>query len=161
MKGHLSKVLVLTLFLAGYMRRDDAQEANLAQARVAALSAALTEGTVGRIEILQIPQRILTRAQITPEMLEKQYHSKLIIRDVAGTAYRDKIVDSFKSLRVLPRKDSADIRWGVIFFSRSDARIGAVYFDSSGALGSVDNLPASFKGKFFDWLDSTFSGCFQ
>ena len=94
-------------------------------------------------------------------MLEKQYHSKLIIRDVTETAYRGKIVDSFESLAAVPRKDSADIRWGVIFFARDDSRIGAVYFDKSGAFGNVDNLPVSFRGSFFGWLDRTFSSCFQ
>ena len=152
-------ILIATMFGCGQI--NDAKTEKPPQVYLQTISMALGKDQIGKVEILQIPPRILVRAQVSPEALEKQYHNKLVIRDIAATAYRSKVVDIFKTVSVQPRKDTADLRWGVIFYSRDDTRVGAVYFDQSGHYGAVDNKPVSFQGDFFHWLDTTFSDCFQ
>lgn len=131
------------------------------QDQVKQISKDLNDNSVGRIEILQIPARILTRARVTPEMLEKQFHNKLIIRDINSNAYKEKLVISFKTVSVSARDETPDLRWAVIFYSQEGDRVGAVYFDKSGQYGAVNGSAAAFKGDFFAWLTGTFSNCFQ
>ena len=151
--------VILFAILVGCARSPETE--NPAQIYVKALSMALEKDQIGRVEILQIPARILTTGQVSPEALERQFHNKLVIRDIAATAYRNKVVDRFKTVSVQPRTETADLRWGVIFYSRDDTRAGAVYFDRNGHFGSVNSLPVSLQGDFFHWLDDTFSGCLQ
>ena len=131
------------------------------QSQVDVLAAKLEGGQIGRIEIFEIPVRILTRARITPEALEKQFHYKLTIRDVRGGAYQPKLIEVTKSLAVQRRSEMADIRWGVIFYGTDNSRVGALYFDKSGSSGAVGSTPVSFKGDLFKWLDDNFSSCFR
>lgn len=125
------------------------------------ISKDLSGNRVGRVEILQIPPRILTRARIGPEMLEKQYHNKLTIRDINSNAYKDKLISSIKTLSASPRDEISDLRWAVVFYSQEGTRIGALYFDKSGQYGAVNASGAAFKGDFFGWLTGTFANCFQ
>lgn len=135
--------------------------ASSAQIELEAISRALSNHGIGRVEIIQIPPRIMTTAKISTDMLEKTYYNKIIIRDINNTSYHSKLIDAFTSLSVQPRSDTADLRWGVIFYARNDKRLGAVYSDKFGRYGAVNNIPVSLEGSFFKWLDSTFSGCLQ
>jgi len=54
--------------------------ANVPQSRIDALISGLRSNGVERVEILQIPARILTRARVTPDILERSFHYKLTIR---------------------------------------------------------------------------------
>jgi hypothetical protein len=134
---------------------------SIVQDQIQQISKDLSENRVGRVEILQIPPRILTRARIGPEMLEKQYHNKLTIRDINSNTYKDKLISSIKTVSASPRNEIADLRWAVVFYSQEGARIGALYFDKSGQYGAVNVSGAAFKGDFFGWLTGTFSNCFQ
>lgn len=131
------------------------------QTQIGQISKDLSESRIGRVEILHIPPRVLTRARITPEMLEKQYYVKFIIRDINSNSYKDKLVSSFMSISVSPRDDTPDLRWAVIFYSRDETRVGAIYFDKSGQYGAVNGVGAAFRGNFFSWLTATFSHCFE
>jgi hypothetical protein len=131
------------------------------QSQIDALAAKLSNMEIKRIEILQIPPEILTRTRITPEMLEKQFYYKFTISDARGGRYSNKLVELLKSLVVQSRSEMTDIRWGVIFYGVDDIRVGAIYFNKTESSGAVGNVPVSFKGNFFKWLDSNFSNCFR
>lgn len=133
---------------------------NPAQSEVDGLSARITSGEIERIEVFQIPPRVLTRVRITPEMLEKQYYYKLTIRDVRGWTQQNKLIEAMKSVVVKPG-EMADIRWGIVFYGVDGRRVGGLYFDKAGTNGTVDDVAASFKGDLFKWLDDSFSGCFR
>lgn len=125
------------------------------------IAAALSRGEIGRIEIIQIPREVLTRARITPRMLETQYHFKLVLRDVVASARRDKLAEALSSLSVEPLGDPADLRWGIVFYMRNNDRAGALFFDGAGRYGAVNDKAVSFRGEFFSWLHGAFSDCFQ
>lgn len=131
------------------------------QSQVDALAAKLINGEIVKIEIINIPSQVLNRTRITPEMLEKQFHYKLTFRDIRGNIHKNKLVEAIKSMAVQPQAEMADIRWGVIFYGVDDIRVGAIYFNKTGSSGAVGNVPVSFKGNFFKWLDSNFSNCFR
>jgi hypothetical protein len=154
-------IVALLALLASCNQVEEARPDNLPEADFQAISAALAKGQIERVEIVQIPARILTRTQITPETLEKNFYNKLIIRNITENAYYSKIVEAFSTTSVQPRTDTADVRWGVIFYSRNGTRLGAVHFEPSGHYGAVNGVPVSFRGEFFHWLDTTFSSSLQ
>lgn len=153
--------LAIALTWPGFVQCADGNSPGSLQEQVITISANLSSGQVGRVEILQIPARVMTRARITPGMLERQYHNKLTIRNLDTAAYKSEMINSFKSISARSRNEIPDIRWGVIFYSRDDTRIGTVYFDKSGEAGAVNGEAATFTGNFFGWLNATFSGCLQ
>ena len=58
---------------------------------------------------------------------------------------------------VNPQTETADLRWGVLFYSDQNKRVGAVYFDKWGKTGYIDDTPVSFTGGLFAWVSSSFS----
>lgn len=134
---------------------------NAAQSRIDALIVSLRSSGIGRVEILQIPPRILTRTRVTPDMLERSFHYKLIIQDVRGGAYNPDLQAALSSTSVQPATDMGDLRWGVMFFDAAEHRVASLYFDASGRRGAVDSLPVSFNGDLSKWLDSNFSKAFK
>jgi hypothetical protein len=134
---------------------------NQAQSKLDALAAKLADGEIVRMEILQIPPRALTRTRVTPEMLEKQFHYKLTVRDIRGEVYYSKLVEVAKSIVIRPQSETADLRWGVIFYGVDESRVAAFYFDKGGSNGAVGDVPVSFRGEFFRWLEGNFSTCFR
>ena len=154
-------VLLLLLPITGCAQGREVKVSGPTQSQVDALATELANSQIGRVEILQIPTRILTRTRITPGMLEKQFHYKLTIRDVRGGLHQQKLTEAAKSIAVQPETEMPDLRWGVIFYGLDDRRVGALYFDKTGSRGGVGDTPVSFKGGFFKWLDGNFSDCFR
>ena len=156
---------LLVLWIAnpvGYIHAIPASAVSPAQSRIDAISRALAEGRIAKTVIIQIPGRIATRTQVTPEVLEKQFNNEVIIGDITQTAYRDSFVTSFQTIHAeIQLGATADLRWRVIFYSRLGARLGAVYFDKFRSHGAVDKFSVSFRGKFFSWLQDRFSRCLQ
>jgi hypothetical protein len=142
-----------------------AAESNLSagnpQAQIEQLSKALADNQIGRIEILQIPSRVLTRARITPAMIEKQYQNKFTIRDINSSSYKGKFATALKNTSASQREEIPDLRWAVILYSQQDSRVGAIYFDKSGQYGVLNNVGVAFKGEFTRWLTATFVSCFE
>lgn len=153
--------IALLAIIVACNRSNHTNTENPPQKDVQSISAALAQDQVEKVEILQIPPRILTRAQVSAEILETHYHNKLIIRDITASAFRSKMIDILKGVSVQSRREMADLRWGVIFYSRDGKRIGALYYERSGRYGAVNGVPVEFQGDFFRWLDGTFSNCMQ
>ena len=150
-------VTMIAVAAEGEKVKDDSP----VQSQVNALAAKLSAHEVGGIEILQMPPHLLTRTAITPEMLEKQFHYKLAIRNVRGGPHEATLVQVVTSIAVQPRNETADLRWGVIFYGVSGIRLGALYFDRTGRYGAVGDVPVSYTGDLFKWLDGNFSKCFR
>jgi len=112
-------------------------------------------------EILQIPSSVLTRTAITPEMLEKQFFYKLIIRDVKDVMQKKELIDAMQSVTVRNYTETGDLRWGIIFYDTAGSRVGGIYFNGIGKIGAVGSTPVSFNGKLFKWLDINFSKSFR
>ena len=79
----LAVVLMCTLIDAA-QGEGPVNTLDTAQSRIDGLVDKLRSGSVQRIEIVQIPSRILTRTRVTPEMLERSFHYKLVVRDIRG-----------------------------------------------------------------------------
>lgn len=150
--------LSTTCSLPANAQSSDARDRNDVQSRLRSIASALTHNEVKQLEIVEMSPEILTRSRVTPEMLERDYSTKIIIRDVAS---RKRLSTVFGSLSAQKRTEKADLRWGLIFYNSDDKRIGSVYFDKFGHYGTLDDSPVSFQGGFFQWLRDTFAGCAQ
>jgi len=131
------------------------------QLQVDDLATKVANGEIGKMEILHIPSRVLTRTAITPDMVERQFDYRLTIRDVRDWILQKKLVAALKSVKVQPQPEMTDLRWGAVFYGVDGTRIGAVYFDIWGKKGAVDSTPVSFSGDLFKWLNRNFLNCFR
>lgn len=131
------------------------------QSKTDVLVAMLEHREIRRIEILQLSPNTLTRTRITPDMLETGFDYKFVIHDIRGGAYREGLLAAARSVTVSAQTQMPDLRWGMVFYGEMNDRLGAVFFDRSGARGAVDTTPVRFQGEPFDWLDENFSKCFQ
>jgi|SRR5882724_3013968 len=155
----LLAAMVFFASLPAHSQTSRGQTTCSVQACADAIVLAINRGNVGKVEILRLPSNLETRAAVSPEALERIYYTKLVIRDMAAIPWRGKMIEAFKGISVRPRDYIADLRWGLIFYSREDVRIGAIYLDRSGRYGAVNAVGASFQGGLFNWLESTFSAC--
>jgi hypothetical protein len=155
----LTVTVVFLMPVAAHPQVNRAEHLPSMRADVDAISAALDRGEVKRVEILRVPADLETRAAINPKTLERIYYTKLVIRNITEMPFTDKMIEAFRGTSIEPRDYIADLRWGVVFYSREEVRLGAIYFDRSGRYGAVNEAGASFKGSFFTWLESTFSSC--
>lgn len=158
--------LVIGLLLFSFATICSAQgvqvnAADTAQNRISALIDKLRSNEVRRIEIVQIPPRILTRTRVTPAMLERSFHYKFIIRDLRGGLYASSLIAAVTSTLAEPSSDMGDLRWGMTFFNQNEERIDSFYFDASGRRGAIDSLPVSFRGDMLKWLDDSFAKAFK
>jgi hypothetical protein len=152
-------MLVLLISLASRGQTSHSGTTIPPQSGADAISLALSRGEVGRVEILRVPPNLEVRAAIKPEALEHIYYTKLEIRRIADMPWGSKMIEAFRTTSVERYDYTADLRWGVIFYSLDEVRIGAIYFDRSGRHGAINDAQASFRGSFFNWLESTFSSC--
>jgi hypothetical protein len=161
MKERCFVSLLLLLIPLAMCAQPGNNNRNERQAQVDALAVKLSTGLISRVEILQIPARILTRTRITPEMIERQFEYKLTIRSVRGGMYENSLAAAARSILVQPQPEIPDLRWAAIFYGVDDTRIASMYFDRSGRNGALNNAAVSFQGDFFKWLDNNFGSCFK
>ena len=99
--------------------------------------------------------------------------TRLIVRDIEKSSDRTDLLcgvlftavcsinDRTVVIVVQPVGEMPDVRWGIVFYGRDQARVGALYLDRWGRDGAVAGSPVSFRGKLFHWLADNFSGCFR
>jgi hypothetical protein len=157
----LLRFLTCALLCIGCVMNSRGQENGLkrADAQLLALRAATQQGTIGQVEIIRIPAEVLTRTRVTPEMLEKQYHYKLTIREIENYRMKSKLFDAVGSLALGPTERTGDLRWGIIFYKKDGTRLCAIYADAGGSVGSVDLDGVFLKGDLISWLRSTLAKC--
>ena len=160
---HYSKYIVpflavgLVFFAYGTSGSQDVQNTNQVQGRLHDLALSVENGTISKMEVLQMPSDILTRTRNMPEMLEKQFHHKLMFQLVRGSSPLVKLTKAAKSASANPQAEAADLRSAILFYSDEGKRIGAICFNARGTRGYVDDTSVSFTGGLFPWVEGTFS----
>ena len=96
--------LILAFHLAGPAEAQTAKPLSVAPEQVQ------------RVEILYFPERILVRAALTPERLEKHYQYKLEIRNVHESAEWEHLRSVLHETSVTLSGDSYDHRTAVLLF---------------------------------------------
>jgi len=129
------------------------------QNAVASLVSNIENGKVQSVEILDIPADIMTNHALSPQELQMQYSYKITISRLGSSRQEKSLVAALKATKVARTKRKTDLRWGVLF--RSDkGQIQAIYLDGFGQFGQIDEVPVSFEGGIYGWLQS-FSVCLK
>ncbi len=113
---------------------------------------------IERVEILYLPERILTRAALTPERLEQSYHYRLEIRQFPGSLQREQLLPALREGSYSPSSGSYDLRTAILFFDKSGKRILSLYFDRSGRKGVVNRKTVSTNDAVYRWARSMMRG---
>ena len=113
---------------------------------------------VQRVEILYFPERILVRAALSPEGLEKLYQYKLEIRDVRESAEWKQLLSRLRETSVRPSSNSHDHRTAVLLFDQNGRRVASVYFDEFGRGGTINGDSGSISGGLYHWAKSLLKG---
>ena len=138
---------------------------NRAQSAVNSIEKALESYQVFKVEIVQVPEYVESRTQFDSKGLEDRFYYKVTIADIRGNPYRADLIAAVKSVTADSRPTSVDLRWGILFYNEDGTRIGAVFFDSSGRHGAVNDEPVNFNGilsnSLFAWLKDNFGNCLR
>jgi len=113
---------------------------------------------IERVEILYLPERILTRAALTPEMLERQYKYKVEIRDFAASIQRQQLITTVRETSVSPSNRSFDLRTAVLLYDNNGKRLLSLYFAKSGRNGVVNRESVSTSDDVYRWAKSMMRG---
>ena len=86
---------------------------------------------IERVEILYFPERILTRAALTPDTLERLYHYKIEIRNFSESGQRTQFLSAFREASVSPDRAN-DLRIAVLLHGEDGKRLLSLYYDQTG-----------------------------
>jgi hypothetical protein len=158
-------VLMLGIFflfaLSMWMGELQASETD-AQKQLSDVATSLTNGSVARIDLLHMPDRIETRAAVTPENLERWTYCRISIHNLSEWAGRDEFVKTMKFTTATASPRMPDIRSAIVLYDSADHRIGVLYFSRFfRAEGAIGRIPASFKGNLPNWLKETIPSSLQ
>lgn len=112
---------------------------------------------VYEVHILSLPADTESVVSISPEQLESNYLSKIVIRRFRGTAFKKALLSHLKSSDFrLSTEHPGDILWACIFYAEDGRKILSVYSDYFGR-GKVDDLTVSSNGNLVSFLKSRFT----
>ena len=113
---------------------------------------------VQRVEILYLPERILTRAALTPEMLERQYQYKIEIRDLRDYAQHGELVALLRKTSLFRSGGTYDVRTAVLLYDSGGRRIGALFFARYGKQGVINSESGAIDSGVYRWAKSMMKG---
>ncbi len=152
--NRLSVWLVLTSAILLASGTSTSQPRNVKAASAYGISPEAVE----RVELLYFPERILVRAALTPEMLERQYKYKLEIRDFSASLQRPQLITALRGATVSPSARSYDLRTAVLLYDNNGKRMLSLYFDRSGKNGVVNRESVSTDDAVYRWAKSMMRG---
>jgi hypothetical protein len=114
----------------------------------------MRSATTDRLEILCVPKHILTRADLGPDLLEKQYNYRITIRMLHASELQDDLIRALDQPSI--RRAAAqppDVRWACIFYDTNNTRVLAMYFDGFGRKGLINGTPVTSVGPIVEVLE--------
>jgi len=118
----------------------------------------LRSGKVQRLEIIYYPEKIQTRARLTPDMLENQYRYKLIVNDAQSSAVGQDVIAAIEADSLTASDQQADFRWGCSFYDSRGERLTSLYFDAFGKIAMVDTVLMTSSGRVVKCLQRICAG---
>ena len=141
--------LVLTTYLivSGCSPAKDNGNIGPVTARLDALADEVRTGRVATIEVAQIRLSKEFFVAVLPDTLDTVWDYKFTIRTI-DDSHRKRISELLKAAPVEVSTTPGDLRWGIVFYSADQKRLGSLYFDTFGRRGTIDNTPVSFRVDF-------------
>lgn len=104
------------------------------------LQSLLKSGVIAKIEILRMPDEVMTRTSVTPTFLRS---------DASYTVtFKNELERTFGPLlsEMTPKRSSknSDLRWGILFYNGSGQEIDSVFVDKFGEKGYMNGETVEF-----------------
>lgn len=151
-------LIVLAMLVTGCTKKEGAERLSAAQSRIDLLQEELSRDAVGRIDIVHISDGAESPIRVSPDMLEKNFQYKIVIRDarhgIDGPGLQKSVRDTFVQMS----SDGGDLRWGLTFFNLTGRPIVSIYLDSSGERGFVGSQTVTFNRSLGNWIRRNFHG---
>ena len=126
-------VFLLISSLSSYGQRE-------AQTNIEFLRSQVQRGNVTKVEILRIPDDVMTRTTVTQDWMRKgSYYTVTFTQDI-GTIFSPLLSDSSTK----NNSQQSNLRWGVLFFDSNGREIGSIFVDHFGEKGYVDGQAVAF-----------------
>lgn len=127
---------VLFLFAPLYVSGQNATQDNMET-----LKSLLRAGIVKRVEVLRIPDDVLTRTSVTPDVIRTIASYTVIFNDGFEPTFASLLSEtSFER-----SSQRSDLRWGVLFYNTSGQEIGSLFVDKFGENGFVNGETGRFS----------------
>jgi hypothetical protein len=98
------------------------------------------KGNVRTVEILRMPDEVLTRVNVSPEQLPLLAHYTVTL----NAEFESSIGSLLSAADPKPGTEDSDLRWGVLFRDASGREIGAIFVDRFGKKGYVNKEKVIF-----------------
>jgi hypothetical protein len=109
-------------------------------------------GKVTSIKVLSLPEEVLVRAGLTPDLLIANYRSYL---DLDRSTPRWKMFEESMERTVLePTDERADYRWAILFRDAQRRTEHTLAVDRLKRVAEFDGKRYRMRGNLFDWLKS-------
>lgn len=153
--------LITLTSMDGFSAEIPNQDAMRAQEMIRILKEEGAAGKIARLEVLYLPARILTRTQTSPQMLEKNYHYRLVITNTSVAQTLDSFVNALEKTKMTQRKDRADFRWACLIYDKNDVRILSIFLDGECTKAAIGDLSVILDGPLNNWFKANFLNCFE
>ena len=120
---------------------------------------ALEQSRIARIEILHMPDELLTRSSVLPEMLDSGYFYKLEVKNVP--AVKSSLLKALQKLNLSSSDTIPDLRWAIAFYDSENTRITTIYIDSRGRHGVIDGTNIKMNGSLYSWINDNWGRGFR
>ena len=99
---------------------------------------------VASVRIVHYPDRVLTRAALTPEQLDHLAVTHVVVSKRSAI---ESVVRALDGMAPVPEQVTPDSRWGVTLLDAHGATIARVYLDKFGKRALIDGRGARVDGE--------------
>ena len=124
------------------------------------LSKLLGDHQIARVEILHISDAILTRTDVTPEMLRRMCKYKVVVTEPWESSDLEQLLRALSSIKASKPERPGDLRWAILFFDASGKERYAIFWNRFGTHGVFQDAPLSLDGRLLAWARQTVKNAF-
>ena len=105
------------------------------------LTKMLSSHQVQRVEVLRIPESVLTMVAVTPGNLRANPSYRIELDE----GFDARIATLFEGVSLGQADNKSDLRWAVLFYDKNGRELSSVFVDQFGTKGVVDNEDVKFS----------------
>jgi hypothetical protein len=124
------------------------------------LSNRLRDRQIARVEILHVSDAILTRTDVTPEVLRTMCKYKVVITDPWESPDLEHLFTALSKIKASKPGRPGDLRWAILFFDVSGNERIAIFWNRFGTHGVFQDVPLSLDGRLLTWARETIRKAF-
>jgi hypothetical protein len=153
--------LVTIIWLHLFQGHNFAAELSSASAAFRSLRTDLLNGRIVRVNILFMPYGERPHSPVKLDMLENYACPKIGVELSPRLKLVKELANSIDHTELSEPESRSDLRWGAIFFDKSESPIHSIHLNGpfalrTGTVGYVDGIFAGVNGFLISWLEGNF-----